>query len=54
LAAAIGAVAVNALLGKRATSTFFHPAKKDLSDEDFITEWTAMVSARIEALRTDD
>src|SRR5581483_9606994 len=53
-ATALSAVAVNALLGKRATSTFFHPPKSDLSDEGYLAQWTATLSARIEALRAVD
>lgn len=49
-AAAIAAVAVNALLGKRATSTLLYPPKADLPDEPYIAEWTTMLTNRIEAL----
>lgn len=50
-AEAIGAVAVNALLGKRATSTLFHAPEKEIPDEQYIAQWTAMLASRIEALR---
>jgi AcrR family transcriptional regulator len=50
-ALAISAVGVNALLGKKATSTFLHPPASDLADETYIAEWTAMLAARIEELR---
>ncbi|HUH68128.1 MAG TPA: helix-turn-helix domain-containing protein [Mycobacterium sp.] len=50
-ASAIGAVAVNALLGQKATSTVFHAPGADMPDEQYITEWTAMLLARIESLR---
>ena len=50
-AAAIGAVAVNALLGKRATSSVLHAPKADLPDEQYIAEWTALLASRIESLR---
>ena len=49
-AAAIAAVAVNALLGKHATSTLLYPPKADLPDEPYIAEWTTMLTNRIEAL----
>jgi len=49
--AAIGAVAVNALIGKRATSTLFQAPGADLPDEQYIAEWTATFSSRIESLR---
>jgi AcrR family transcriptional regulator len=50
-AAAVAAVAVNALLGKRTISTLLHPPKSDLADDVYIAEWTAMLTERIEALR---
>ena len=50
-AAAIAAVGVNALLGKRATSSLFHASDADIPDEQYIAEWTAMLASRIEALR---
>jgi AcrR family transcriptional regulator len=50
-AAAIGAVAVNALIGKRATSTLFQAPGPDLPDEQYIAEWTATFGSRIESLR---
>jgi AcrR family transcriptional regulator len=50
-ATAIAAVAVDALLGKRATNTVFRAPAMDMQDEDFIVEWTAMLAGRVEALR---
>jgi AcrR family transcriptional regulator len=50
-AEAIGAVAVNSLFGKRATSTLFHAPEADIPDEEYIAEWTAMLANRIETLR---
>jgi AcrR family transcriptional regulator len=50
-AATIGSVAVNALVGKRATSTLFGTAATDLPDEQFIAEWTALLESRIQSLR---
>jgi AcrR family transcriptional regulator len=50
-AAAIAEVGVNALLGKRATSTFLHPPKADVSDEAYIAEWTTTLTHRIAAVR---
>lgn len=50
-AAVIGAVGVNALLGKRATSTLFHTAGSETPDDRYIAEWTAMLASRIESLR---
>ena len=49
--AAIGAVGVNALLGKRATSTLFQASEADIPDEQYIAEWTATLANRIESLR---
>lgn len=48
----IGAVAVNSLFGKRATSTLFHAPEADIPDEEYVAEWTAMLANRIESLRT--
>ena len=50
-AAAIAAVGLDALLGKRATNTVFRVPAIDMQDEDFIAEWTAMLAGRVEALR---
>lgn len=50
-ATAIAAVAVDALLGKRATNSVFRVPAMDMQDEDFIVEWTAMLAGRVEALR---
>lgn len=50
-AAAIGALGVNALHGRRVTSAVFHKPGADLSDEHYIAEWTAMLASRIESLR---
>ncbi|MBV9091899.1 MAG: TetR/AcrR family transcriptional regulator [Mycobacteriaceae bacterium] len=50
-AAAIGAVAVNALLGLRATSTLFNAPGANVPDDHYVTAWTAMLVARIQALR---
>ena len=50
-AKAVAAVGVDALLGKRATYAVFRVPAKDLQDEDFIAEWTAMLAGRVEALQ---
>lgn len=50
-AKAMAAIAVNALLGKRATNTVFHAPGADIPDEQYIAEWTAMIACRIETLR---
>ena len=50
-AKAIGTVAVNALIGKRTTGAFLHAPGAEMSDESYITEWTATLANRIEALR---
>jgi AcrR family transcriptional regulator len=50
-AAAIAAIGVNALLGKRATSTLFHAPGTDIPDEQYIAAWTATLANRIESLR---
>lgn len=51
-ALALGAVGVNALLGKRVTSTLFEAPGAGIADERYIAEWTAMLASRIEALRS--
>lgn len=50
-AESIGALGVNALLGKRATSTVFRAPTATIADEDYIAEWTAVLATRIESLR---
>jgi AcrR family transcriptional regulator len=50
-AAAIGAIGVNALLGKRETSRLLHAPGTDIPDEQYIAEWTATLANRIESLR---
>jgi AcrR family transcriptional regulator len=50
-ATTIAAIGVNALLGKRATSTLFHPPGAEIPDERYIAEWTAMLASRVDALR---
>ncbi|MEE6140564.1 helix-turn-helix domain-containing protein [Mycobacterium sp. 050128] len=50
-AATVAAVAVNALLGKRATRTLFGATATDLPDEQYVAEWTALLERRIESLR---
>ena len=49
-AATLGAIGVNALLGKRATSTLFQARGAVIPDEQYIAEWTATLASRIEAL----
>ncbi|WP_375485785.1 TetR/AcrR family transcriptional regulator [uncultured Mycobacterium sp.] len=48
-ARAIAAIGVNALHGKRANATLFRVPDADIPDEQYITEWTAMLAGRIEA-----
>jgi AcrR family transcriptional regulator len=50
-AATIAAVGVYALLGKRVTRTLFHTTAADMSDEQYLPEWTAMLAGRIQELR---
>jgi len=50
-AAAIAAVGVNALLGKRSSNTVFRVPAMDMHDEAYIAQWTAMLAGRVEALR---
>jgi AcrR family transcriptional regulator len=48
---AVAAIGVNALLGKRATSTVFRAPGTDMQDEHYIAEWTAMLASRVESLQ---
>lgn len=50
VAATIGSIGVNALLGQRATSTLFHAPESEITDEHYIAEWSAMLVSRIETL----
>ncbi len=52
-AATLATVGVNALLGKRATSTVFHTPHADSADEHYIAEWTATLACRIESVSRD-
>jgi AcrR family transcriptional regulator len=47
----MAAIGVNALLGKHATSTVFCAPERDMQDEHYIAEWTAMLASRVEALQ---
>lgn len=49
-ATAVAAVAVDALLGKRATYAVFRASVTGLSDEQYVAEWTAMFAGRVEKL----
>jgi AcrR family transcriptional regulator len=50
-AAVVAAIGVNALYGKRATKMFLKGSKADIADEQYVDEWTAMLTDRIDALR---
>jgi hypothetical protein len=45
----LSAVAVNALVGKRATSAWFRVSQAAISDERYIAEWTTVVAERIQS-----
>jgi AcrR family transcriptional regulator len=47
----VGAFGVNALLGKRAISTVFRAEALDIPDDQYLTEWTAMLANRIQTLQ---
>jgi AcrR family transcriptional regulator len=49
--AALGAIAVDALIGKRSTSALFRQPGVGVSDQEYIAEWTATLATRIESLR---
>ncbi|OBJ15862.1 TetR family transcriptional regulator [Mycobacterium colombiense] len=44
----IAVVGINALLGKRATRIVFHSPQVDTPDDEFVSDWTAMLAGRIE------
>jgi AcrR family transcriptional regulator len=50
-AARVGALGVNALLGKRAISIVFRAEALDIPDDQYLTEWTAMLANRIQTLQ---
>jgi AcrR family transcriptional regulator len=49
-ATAIAALSVDALLGRRATRDVFRSPAIDMSDEQYIAEWTATLADRVEKL----
>jgi AcrR family transcriptional regulator len=49
----IAVVGVNALLGKRASRIVFHSPQVDTPDEQYVSDWTAMLAGRIESARQD-
>ncbi|ORB84866.1 TetR family transcriptional regulator [Mycobacterium kansasii] len=51
-AATLGAMGVNALHGRRATSAVVDAPQEDISDDHYIAEWTATLASRLEALRS--
>lgn len=47
----IAVVGVNALLGRQATRVVFHAPQVETPDDEYISDWTAMLAGRIEAAR---
>jgi AcrR family transcriptional regulator len=47
---AVASVAVDALLGKRATNAVFRLTATDMDDERYIGEWMAMIAGRVKML----
>lgn len=45
----LSVIAVNALVGKRATSAWFRVPEAAISDEQYIAEWTAVFAERIQS-----
>lgn len=39
---------INALLGKRSSRIVFHCGEIDTPDDEFVSDWTAMLAGRIE------
>jgi AcrR family transcriptional regulator len=50
-AARVGGFGVNALLGKRAISTIFRAEALDVADDQYLSEWTAMLANRIQTMK---
>ena len=44
----ISVVAVDALIGRRITHVLFHETEPKTSDNQYLTEWTALLAARID------
>jgi AcrR family transcriptional regulator len=51
-ARAVAAIAVDALLGRRASGVVFRSPATPIEDEGYIAEWTAMLASRIETLKS--
>ena len=47
----LAAVAVNGILGARFATNLFHQPKARIPDDQYLTEWTALLATRIEALQ---
>jgi AcrR family transcriptional regulator len=45
----LSTIAVNALVGKRATSAWFRPPDAGIPDEEYIAEWTSTFADRIQS-----
>jgi AcrR family transcriptional regulator len=48
--AVLAAVGVNSILGTRFATSLFRQAGSHISDDRYLTEWTALLATRIEAL----
>ncbi|HET6736946.1 TetR/AcrR family transcriptional regulator [Mycobacterium sp.] len=47
----LAAVGVNAILGARLATSIFHEREMTVPDDRYLTEWTALLATRIEAVR---
>lgn len=47
--AVLAALGVNGLLGARVAASLFHQAQTQAPDEEYLSEWTAVLAARIES-----
>lgn len=49
--AVLAALGVNGILAKRFTSSLFHQSDARVPDDRYLTEWTALLATRIQALQ---
>lgn len=49
--AILSALGVNGILGARFATSLFHQREKSVPDDRYLSEWTALLATRIEAIR---
>ncbi|MCV6990757.1 TetR/AcrR family transcriptional regulator [Mycobacterium timonense] len=51
----LAALGINGILGTRVATNLFHqPEARSIPDDQYISEWTAVLTARIQSLQRDD